>query len=166
MNRPKFTIDLSNASPYSFSSSKPSSKEGSAKDLFKTNAFNDSKKKKKNLKLLLNSGEESDPGKSRILTPQHEINSLSQNYPLTCFSYMPSKKLDPRASIENDLTYKDDSYEIIMRKCGHSKQEDRVHSNIIFLGLFFYKFLLGLTNIFIVFLWKFRKTFLEKDVLS
>lgn len=138
MNRPKFTIDLSNTSSFSFPSPKHSSKEENSKELFKANSLNDSKKNKKNLKLLLNTGEESgDSGKSRIMTPQHEINSLNQNYPLTCFSYMPSKRLDVRTSIENDLTYKDESYEIIMRKCGHSKQEDRVKIILIPHFLFF-----------------------------
>lgn len=114
------------------------------------NATPSSYKNKKNLKLitptnnnnLLSINNENETNKNKILTPQPEnkVASVSPKHsnPLSCFTYPPSMKLETKNSLDNhDFMYKDEIFEVIMKKFGHKSQEDRV---IIHFFLFYFFF--------------------------
>ena len=91
-------------------------------------------KKKKTLKLNTNSNSNTsseDPEKYKLFTPQPqnsmtEINILYLSS-INTMSYPPSWKLKAKKSSEfHDFFYRDDVHEVVMKRCGHKSQEDRV----------------------------------------
>lgn len=89
-------------------------------------------KKKKTLKLLTNSNSSSeDPDKHKLFTPQPQSSICESTIfflnSINCMSYPPNRKVKAKNSQElNDFFYQDEVHEVVMKRCGHKKQEDRV----------------------------------------
>jgi len=123
MNPPKITIKSPNDKSEETKIS--SNKENQ-------DSFEAAYKKKKTLKLLTNSNSSSeDPEKHKLFTPQ-PASSISESTILflnsiNCMRYPPSRKLKAQNSQElHDFFYQDEVHEVVMKRCGHKKQEDRV----------------------------------------
>lgn len=99
------------------------------------------KRNKKNLKWVFNSWEKGDFGKSRILTLQHEISSFEPKLLTQLFQLHPFEKVDARDSIEIDLSYRDDSYEIIMKM--RKGNAGAINKRIEYRQYFFFSFFWG-----------------------
>ena len=89
-------------------------------------------KKKKSLKLLTttaSNGSSDDPEKYKLFTPQppqkpeHSMMFLNS---INCMSHAPRKIKTQNSSEFHDFFYQDEVHEVVMRKCGHKTQEDRV----------------------------------------
>lgn len=101
-------------------------------------------KKKKSLKLLTSNSNNicEEPDKFKLFTPQpnNAINDSNLFFlsSIASMSHPPSRKLKTQKSQDlNDFFYQDEVHEVIMKKCGHKNQEDRVKLLIfIFILLF------------------------------
>lgn len=128
MNPPKITIKSPNDKSEETKIS--SNKENQ-------DSFEAAYKKKKTLKLLTNSNSSSeDPEKHKLFTPQ-PASSISESTILflnsiNCMRYPPSRKLKAQNSQElHDFFYQDEVHEVVMKRCGHKKQE----FGLVFIGI-------------------------------
>lgn len=87
-------------------------------------------KKKKSLKLQTKSPSNDDPDKVKLFTPQPTQNFESSMVflnSINSLSHPPTRKFNAQNSREfHNFSYQCDVHEVVMKRCSHKNQEDRV----------------------------------------